>query len=154
LTLVPAAALLPFEPTGAQRTEGPPGIDSLPPGVAADDHFWGPQPTGRTGLPDPAPFARQFLQATLEALCGRRPPTQLRRWASSSLYSDLSRAAARAQGDGRSSPPSVKSVRICEPADGVAEVAAVIGQGGRCRAVAARLEGVDGRWRCVHLQIG
>jgi hypothetical protein len=48
----------------------------------------------------------------------------------------------------------VKSVRVCEPVDGVAEVAAVISQGGRCRAVAARLEGVDGRWRCVHLQIG
>jgi hypothetical protein len=38
--------------------------------------------------------------------------------------------------------------------DGVAEVSAVARRGGRAHAVAARLEGIDGRWRCTALQIG
>jgi hypothetical protein len=45
-------------------------------------------------------------------------------------------------------------VRLCEPADEVAELSAVIQTGRRCRAVALRLEGTNGRWRCVRLQIG
>jgi hypothetical protein len=45
-------------------------------------------------------------------------------------------------------------VHVCEPVDGVAEVSAVAHRGGRAHAVAARLEGVDGRWRCTAVQIG
>jgi hypothetical protein len=45
-------------------------------------------------------------------------------------------------------------VHVSEPADGIAEVAAVVRRGDRFHAVAARLEGVDGRWRFVHLQVG
>jgi hypothetical protein len=48
----------------------------------------------------------------------------------------------------------VTSVHVSEPADGVAEIAAVIRRGPRFHAVAARLEGIDGQWRCVQLQIG
>jgi hypothetical protein len=45
-------------------------------------------------------------------------------------------------------------VRVFEPADGVAELSAVVQVGPRYRAVAARLEGRNGRWRCVRLQLG
>ena len=45
-------------------------------------------------------------------------------------------------------------VHVCEPVDGVAEVSAVARRAGRAHAVAARLEGLDGRWRCTALQIG
>jgi hypothetical protein len=45
-------------------------------------------------------------------------------------------------------------VHVCEPVDGVAEVSAVAHRSGRAHAVAARLEGIDGRWRCTALQIG
>jgi hypothetical protein len=48
----------------------------------------------------------------------------------------------------------VRSVRVSEPHDGVAEVCAVVQQGPRCRAIALRLEGIDGRWQCTALQIG
>jgi hypothetical protein len=48
----------------------------------------------------------------------------------------------------------LRSIRVCEPADGVAEVSAVVQIGPRFRAMAARLEGLDGRWRCVRLQLG
>jgi hypothetical protein len=36
----------------------------------------------------------------------------------------------------------------------VAEISAVARRDGRAHAVAARLEGLDGRWRCTALQIG
>jgi hypothetical protein len=45
-------------------------------------------------------------------------------------------------------------VHVCEPVDGVAEITAVARRAGRAHAVAARLEGIDGRWRCTALQIG
>jgi hypothetical protein len=45
-------------------------------------------------------------------------------------------------------------VRVCEPVDGVAEISAVARRSGRAHAVAARLEGLDGRWRCTAVQIG
>jgi hypothetical protein len=48
----------------------------------------------------------------------------------------------------------VRSVRVSEPTDGVAEVCAIVQQGPRCRAIALRLEGIDGRWQCTALQIG
>jgi hypothetical protein len=48
----------------------------------------------------------------------------------------------------------VRGVRVCEPADGVAEASAVVVDGGRVRALAFRLVGLDGRWRVEALQIG
>jgi len=68
----------------------------------------------------------------------------------SALLADLDRPARRAWAQ----PAVVRSVRVCEPADGVAELSAVVQAGARFRAIAARLEGLDGRWRCVRLQIG
>ena len=56
-----------------------------------------------------------------------------------------------AQGTG---PLLIGHVPVCEPVDGVAEVSAVARRGGRAHAVAARLEGIAGRWRCTALQIG
>ena len=53
-----------------------------------------------------------------------------------------------------SSPLLVGRVHVSEPVDGVAEVSAVARRDGRAHAVAARLEGIDGRWRCTALQIG
>jgi transcription antitermination factor NusA-like protein len=50
--------------------------------------------------------------------------------------------------------PALRSIRVGEPADGIAEISAVIRQGERHRAVAVRLEGIDGRWRCTALQLG
>ena len=52
------------------------------------------------------------------------------------------------------SPLLVGRVHVSEPVDGVAEVSAVARRDGRAHAVAARLEGIDGRWRCTALQIG
>jgi hypothetical protein len=48
----------------------------------------------------------------------------------------------------------VRSVRVCLPADGVAEASAVVVSRGRVLAVALRLEGLDGRWRMTALEVG
>ncbi|MFP5347666.1 MAG: Rv3235 family protein [Actinomycetes bacterium] len=48
----------------------------------------------------------------------------------------------------------VKKVRVCEPADGVVEGCGVVVQGDRVRAVAVRLEGMDGRWRATAVEVG
>jgi len=112
----------------------------------------------RRRLPDPTPWVRQFIQAALETLSGRRPVSQLQRWTSPSVLAGIQRAAART-GPGVCQPVVVvRSVHVSEPADAVAEVCAVVSRpdcdGPRYRAVAARLEGHTGQWRCVTLQIG
>jgi Family of unknown function (DUF6459) len=121
---------------------------------AAPDSF-GVQPTGRGDLPDPEVFARRLLVGVFEALGGRRSLHQLASHVSHRVYgglmTDVERSATRRKWR---TPPALRSIRVCEPADGVAEVAAVIRADARCRAVALRLEGLDGRWRCVRLQIG
>ena len=48
---------------------------------------------------------------------------------------------------------TVSSVHVSEPADGVVEASAVAVGGPRARAVAVRLEGWDGRWRCTRLAV-
>ncbi|MBA3252274.1 MAG: hypothetical protein H0T66_18685 [Geodermatophilaceae bacterium] len=112
----------------------------------------------RRRLPDPAPWARQFVQAALEALNGRRPASQLQRMASPGVLAGVARVGARAAAAGAQPVIVVRSVHVSEPADAVAEVCAVISrqEGGqtRFRAVAARLEGYSGHWRCVTLQVG
>lgn len=60
-------------------------------------------------------------------------------------------AAARTRQTQRS---VVRSTRVCVLRDGVVEACAVVLDGPRVRAVALRLEGLDGRWRVTALQIG
>ncbi|MGY1835140.1 Rv3235 family protein [Blastococcus sp. SYSU DS0510] len=117
------------------------------------DEF-GPVLTGRADLPPAAAAARRLVTTALEALVGRRPLTQVQPLASTGVYAALSsRRPPRWCTEG-SAPVVVGPVRVCEPVDGVAEVSAVVHRAGRAHAVAARLEGMDGRWRCTALQIG
>jgi len=127
----------------------------------AADHFTaddvpatpGGAANGRT-LPDPRWWAGRLVQAAAEVLGGRRPIQQLMPWTSERVYADLARRLRSRSGPLKGPATArVRSVRVSEPRPGVAEVAAVLTQGGRGRAVALRLEGVDGRWRCVVLQV-
>ncbi|GAA4347003.1 Rv3235 family protein [Angustibacter luteus] len=113
-----------------------------------DDDF-GPVPTPRRDLPDPAVWGRGLVQVLLEVMSGQRKGTQLLRWTTPAVY-ELVRAmtvppassAARQRRRSR-----VGSLHVCEPADGVAELAAVVTGQERTHAMALRLEGHDGRWR-------
>ena len=117
------------------------------------DHF-GPQPTARDALPDPQAWAGRMVQAVVEVLSGVRPLAQLVRWTSPDVYAGLQRRSAAEPGPRPGRRAIVRSVHVSEPADGVAEACAVVIAHGRVRAVALRLEGLDGRWVMTALEIG
>jgi hypothetical protein len=126
--------------------------------VIDDQTLFGRQPTPTAELPDPSTWAGQLARAVTEVLAGDRPLPQLMRWTDETVFADLSRrTSALAQaGAGRRGPRNrvgVRSVHVCEPRDGVIEAAVHVRQGHRSRALALRLEGLDGRWRCTALQI-
>lgn len=132
----------------------------LPPGPrpgaatpAAHEEF-GPVLTGRSGLPPAEAVARRLVTTALEAFAGRRPLAQLQPLTSTGVYAALAAGRRPRWCTGGGAPVVVGPVRVCEPVDGVAEISAVAHRGGRAHAVAARLEGMDGRWRCTALQIG
>lgn len=133
-----------------------------------DEDDFGPVPTSRADLPDPYRWSRRLVQVLVEVMSGNRAATQLLRWTSPEVYERVRvltapapRATATGQlrstvtgaGAGRRRPV-VRSVRVCEPADGVAEVSAVVLTGQRAQALAVRLEGHDGRWRATALECG
>jgi hypothetical protein len=123
-------------------------------GAAPRFDDFGPSWSSRTDLPDPHLVGRRLLTLALEAMAGRRPLTQLQPLTSLGVYVALSAGRRPAWCSGGTSPLLVGQVRVCEPVDGVAEVSAVARRDGRAHAVAARLEGIDGRWRCTALQVG
>jgi hypothetical protein len=140
----PPPAAAPTDPTAARRRAG------TGPGAAAgtDD-----------GLPDPAGWAGQFVQAAVEVAAGLRQPSQLSRWTTGPVRDALARRSTLNQR--RAAPAArapqravVRSVRASSPAPGIAEASAVVSDGARLRAVALRLEAFEGRWRVTALQIG
>lgn len=106
--------------------------------------------TSTTQLPQVRRAAPVLARAVIEVLAGHRPAAQLRVHCTPAIYAGFgNRPAATAR-----SLPHLLSVRVCEPADGVAEVSAVYRRADRVRALAFRLQGVDGRWRITALQLG
>lgn len=108
-------------------------------------------------------WALAFAQASVEAVLGDRPTSQLLRWTTPAVYRELayrSRVVAQATlrqagGHGQRRPavrPQVRSARICFVDAGIAEVALTVQYGARVRALAARLELRDGRWLCTELE--
>lgn len=120
----------------------------------------GPAPGPRPGGDDLQTWAARFAQGVVEVLGGDRPLTQLVRWTSRRVYVDLDRRVrllTRLSGTDRRHGmirPQVRSVHVCRPTDGVAEVSVHVRHGHRSRAMAARLELVRGRWQCTALQLG
>jgi hypothetical protein len=110
--------------------------------------------SGRADLPDPQVAGRRLLVLTLEALTGRRPLTQVQPLTSVGVFAALTSGRRPRWCSTGTAPVLLGRVHVCEPVDGVAEVSAVARRSGRAHAVAARLEGIHGRWRCTALQIG
>ncbi|MDN5795574.1 MAG: Rv3235 family protein [Intrasporangium sp.] len=113
--------------------------------------------TRRSKLPDPLPFVAKIAQAIVEVITAQRPAPQLIRHTSPAIYSGLARralVAAKRRPGGARRPAMVRRVRICEPADGIVEACAVVVVHGRVRALALRLEGLDGRWLVTQLTVG
>jgi hypothetical protein len=112
--------------------------------------------TPRDLLPDPQASTERLAQAIVEILAGARPAAQLSGLATLDVLRYLRRGAGRLGArQGLPLPrPVVGSVRISEPCDGVVEASAVIKTGTRMRALALRLEGIDGQWRCTEIHLG
>lgn len=125
---------------------------------ASDDQLFGPQVTRAADLPDPREWAAHIAQGLVEVMHGVRPPSQVMRWTTPEVYAVVARRGSRAGRRRTSSPAAhrtrVLRVRVCEPADDVAEVSVVLVDGGRVRALALRLAGRDHRWVVEALQIG
>jgi hypothetical protein len=117
-------------------------------------------PSARRGdaeRPEPGAWVARLVQAVVEVLAGDRPLLQLMRWLDITVYEQLSEHVTKRAGRPSGARPgpvrAVRSVHLCEPRAGVVEAAVVVGNGVRVRAVAVRLEGARGRWRCTRLTI-
>ncbi|MDO5504039.1 MAG: Rv3235 family protein [Actinomycetia bacterium] len=110
-------------------------------------------------LPDPVPLARPLAQALIEVIAGRRPVIQLLRWSSPTVYAALTAQAAVAHRRrlGQSRMPmrlTVRRVIVSQPQPDVTELAIVVIDGARVRAIALSLRGHDERWIIEALQVG
>lgn len=123
------------------------------------EEFFDFQPCSSTDLPDPKPLIENLATGVIEILLGVREVQQIARWVTESTFDRLTERAlrakqARAAQLQRTVPGfEISSVRVCHTADGVVEGAVVVRSAGRTRAVALRLEGLDGRWRATSISV-
>jgi hypothetical protein len=109
-------------------------------------------------------ITRGTVQAAMEVLAGIRPVHQLARRLDPQCLSALQHRACLIRREiVRTGNPAlarlhrnslVRSVRVCEVADGVYEASAVVVDDVRARAVAVRLERSKQVWRVTELVIG
>jgi hypothetical protein len=114
-------------------------------------------PGGRAELES---FAHRFAHVVVEVVGGDRGPSQLLRCTTERVYEDLRRRASLLQ---QTTPSDrrvrrlrsqVRSVRVFCPSPYAAELSVHVRQGARSKAIAARLELVEGRWCCTALEFG
>lgn len=161
----PALRLVPAPPSAPPFDDEPGGTPVLqlvrptaaPPQEPEpfDDQAWLAASRTPTGdLPASQVFARTLLIGVLEVLAGVRSVKQLQRDTTPELYVELaaSLTATRRPSGPRPDHRSVRSLHVQERPEGVVEVCATVQRGPRLTALALRLEGFDGRWRCTHLQ--
>lgn len=119
----------------------------------------GANPGTLATLPPPRLWASRLVQALTEVLAGDRPYRQLMPHLAPRVYAGLERrVTAMPTRTGRTvrapALPLVRSVHVCEPRPGVAEVSTVVRRGPRMAAIALRLEARDGHWVCTALLVG
>ncbi|MBO0891173.1 MAG: hypothetical protein J2P14_09665 [Acidothermales bacterium] len=119
-----------------------------------------PEPSSYPVPPVHSPWVGRLTSALLEVLAGERPHTQLLPWTSDQVFRAVTRrvtVAMRMRSNvvdlTRRPRLRIGSIRVSEPAPGVAEVCAVVRRGERCQAVALRLEAWRGRWRCTAFEL-
>jgi len=106
--------------------------------------------TASEHLPPAQRAGSVLARALVEVLSGQRPLAQLRVHCAPEIYAGLGDRPIASQ----LGLPHLLTVRVCEPADGVAEVSVAFRRADRVKALAFRIEGVDGRWRITALQLG
>jgi len=151
----PTAPLQLAKPLPERRTRQPRAIDR--PG---NDEFFAHQPVARAALPDPRPLLENLTRSVIEVIAGARDLAQLARWITADVHSVLlkrlvlAERARRARGVPGSVPViSIGTITVSEPRDGVVEAVVMVHGRARSRAVAIRLEGLDGRWRATSVSV-
>lgn len=108
-------------------------------------------------FPSAVATAHKITQQVIEILNGHRPPRHLQTWMLPNLYQSLVRRAALATrilgGPERTAAPHVRRVRVFHPLPRVAEVAVVVFDGRRIRAVAIRLQARRSQWHVTALEV-
>lgn len=130
----PAPGEAPAEPPPAPRPSGPPA-------GAADD-----PPGAREAI-------TRLLRLGCEVLDGRRPTAQLAAHSEEEVVRYWRVVAARRPA-ARRSPARFRRIRLCHPRPDAAEVAVAVELDGGVRALAARFDLRDGRWRWTVVRIG
>lgn len=106
-----------------------------------------------------------FSQACVEVVGGDRPVSQLVRWSTPAVHSELSyragvvsRAGVHASGLGRGRRPTVRpqvqTVHSCHVDESTVEFCVRVKYGERNRCLAGRLDLIAGRWQCTALVFG
>ncbi|MDF2047831.1 MULTISPECIES: Rv3235 family protein [Microbacterium] len=135
-------------------------VDSarLAPASQVDD--FAPQKTPAARLPRADVFTRNIVRGVFEVLAGVREVEQLARWTSEEVYRSLvvrASLAKRARSARGVPVPrdvhEIRNVHLFAPTDGVFEATVTAAARARTRAVALRLEGIDGRWRVTALAL-
>ena len=107
----------------------------------------GVRSTPTADLPPAGRAAQLLARALIEVLSHQRPLAQLRPYCAPDVFAGLQTRQQPTR-----TLASVRMVRVCEPADGVAEVTVVARAGQRAWALAFRMEGIDGRWRITAVE--
>ncbi|MCX6397005.1 MAG: Rv3235 family protein [Propionibacteriales bacterium] len=154
-----ALAPAPLQPTGP--------ISPAAQGLLSLDFDTGVQLPARPNLrlvtgdePGLDAFATRFAQAVVEVIGGDRGVYQLMRWTTDAVYDDLQRRSSVLQRTAGHDPrrprlrAQVRSVHLSRPQPDVAEISIHVRHGQRSRAIAARIELIEGRWRCSALEFG
>lgn len=145
----PGGRPLPLRPAGLRSAP----LRLVPAPVDPDEDAEPRTPTGL--LPDARLFAHALVQRLLETLAGLRPVAQLQRHTSLEVYDTLAGmvASGRRTSGPRPDGRAVRSLHVQRRTEGVAEVCATVRRGDRYGAIALRLEGVNGGWRCTELAL-
>jgi hypothetical protein len=118
-----------------------------------DDAWVADDRTPTAELPSAEDFTRRIVQVLLEVVAGVRPISQLRRDTTPELYLSLrATLLCRPRPTGpRPDRRAIRSVHVQTRPEGIGEACATVRRGPRVTALALRIEGVDGRWRCTDL---
>lgn len=119
---------------------------------------FGPTHTDLSALPDAELWVRGVAVALYEAATGARPATQVMRWLAPDVHDSIVRRSGRAARRGGATRRPVRLRRVLVTVlpghVSVVEASAVIDDHHRVRAMALRLEGLDGRWLVTACEIG
>ncbi len=107
-----------------------------------------PVPTSATELPELHAWTMKFAISVIEIWAGRRQPAQLISKCHRQIYMKLLKQVGSQKEIGR-----IRSIRQCEPLDGICESTITVRFGDRLRAMVIRFEGVDQRWLCTELRL-